>query len=311
MIEVMHAVEGRFKVGVIRSDGAYEDRTGWFKNLIVDVGLDLLGAGTAQSATGYCGAGSGSTAPASGQTSLVAPIGARSAVGTAVKTTSGGTPVWYQSLTRVYTFAIGAVVGNVAELATFTASSGGVMFSRALVKDSGGSPTTISVAADEQLVVTYELRKYSPSADVTGTVSITVDGTPTNYDYTLRAANVNQASQTYWDPASGMGNVTAEVAYNRAYETQTLGAVTSQPTGTAAGASTVTVAPYTSGNFYRNVTLAWSISDGNFASGIGSCAFATMTSTPGYQISFTPKLPKNNTKTLSLTFRVSWARYVA
>lgn len=314
MVNVETKVAGRFKVGVIRHNGEYEDRSGWFDNLIVDGGLNLLGNGTASAATQYCGAGSGSVAPANGQTGLISPLGSRSGAGTVVTSTSGGTPVWFQSLTRVYTFAIGAVVGNVAELGTFTLASGGVMFSRALIKDGSGNPTTISVLADEQLVVTYELRKYPPAADVTGTVSVTVDGTPTNYNYTLRAANVDKTSaQSYWLASNGFANG-SELYAAYAFETQTLGATTAAPSGTSSSSSSGTVSGYSAGSFYRDATPTWNTGAGNFASGIGTIAFGGFgfsANVVGYQISFTPRLPKTNIKTMSLTFRFSWGRYAA
>jgi hypothetical protein len=312
MIEINTKVSGRFKVGVIRPDGKYEDRADWFNNLIVDDGLDLLMSGTAGAATAHCGAGAGSTPPANGQTGLVSSLGSRSETGTVATSTSGGAPAWFQSLTRVYTFAVGAVVGNVAELGVFNLATGGKMFSRALIKDGGGNPTTISVLADEQLVVTYELRKYPPTADVTGTVSITVDGTATDYNYTLRAANVDEtAAQAYWQSQNGFAR---DPLYAYAFETQALGAITAAPSGTSAGATTSTLAAYTNGNFYRDTTNAWSTGAGNFASGIGSVVFSGPGASVilcGYQVNFTPRLPKTNTKTLSLTFRVSVVRYVA
>lgn len=312
------SVSGRFKIEKITASGERVAVADWFSNLIVDGGLDWLGTGNAHDATKYCRAGTGATAPANGQTGLVSQLGSASDVGTVVQSTSGGVPVWYQSVTRVYTFAIGAVVGNVAELGTFSAATGGTMFSRALVKDTGGNPTTITILSDEQLVVTYEFRKYPPSADLTGTISITVDGVPTNFDYVLRAANVDEtvATSAYWRTRNSIGGVTSSGNYAAmALETSTLGPATGVPSGTASLATSQVLSAYVNGTFYRDLTVTFGIGQANFASGIGSVIFANVggieTVDHGYQISFEPKLPKTSAKTLSLPFRLTWGRYVA
>lgn len=309
------SVSGRFKIEKITASGERVAVADWFSNLIVDGGLDWLGTGNAHDATQYCRAGTGATAPANGQTGLVSQLGSASAIGTIVESTSGGVPVWYQSVTRVYTFAIGAVVGNVAELGTFSAATGGTMFSRALVKDTGGNPTTITILSDEQLVVTYEFRKYPPSADLTGTISIAVDGVPTNFDYVLRAANVDEtvANYAYWRTRSSLGSVSSDGFAAMAFETSTLGPATGVPSGDERPSTSAVLSSYVGGTFYRDLTVRFGINRGNFASGVGSIIFANVggleTKDHGYQISFEPKLPKTNAKTLSLPFRLSWGRY--
>lgn len=307
-------LSGHYKVGVIRASGQYEQLAD-FDNLITDAGLDFIATNGVSAATVYCRAGAGSAVPAVGQTNLVSQLGSASASGTSSATNSGGTPVWFTSLTRVYTFAIGAVVGNVAEIGTFSAETGGTMFSRALIKDAMGNPTTITILSDEQLVVTYEVRKYPPASDITGTVSISIDGVPTNFDYTIRAANVaTNSGSILWHGTASVGNFTASVTAANAYETSTLGDVSGTPGFGEVNASSSVTYAYTNGSFYRDQTPTWGLSAANFATGIGAILFAAVsggTRNGAFQISFSPKLPKTSAKTLTLTFRISWGRYAA
>lgn len=303
-------LSGHYVVGVIRSTGEYESLAE-FPNLITDAGLNAMVSSTTATLTQYCRAGSGATAPANGQTTLVSPLGSSSAAGTNVITTSGGSPAWFQTMTRVYTFSVGAVVGNVAELGIFNTTSGGVMFSRALVKDGAGDPTTISVAADEQLVVTYALRIYPPADDITGTISATINGSPSDIDYVIRAANVDNAN-TIWDARQGPLLGIAE-SLNTVRETDVLGLITSGPAGAGTGANSISSPPYVSGSFYRDVSVVYNVNTANFTTGIGSLAFAPgiASASPCFQMSFDPKIPKDNLETLTITYRISWGRYVA
>lgn len=304
-------VSGRFMIEKILPGGERVVAADWFENLVTDNGLNLLGSTSASELTGACGAGAGTTPPANGDSALQSPIGTRTPNVT-MTTGPTSTPVDHTWMRKTYTFAIGQVVGNVAELGTFSSTSGGTMFSRALVKDTLGNPTTITVRADEQLVVTYELRKYPPLTDQSGTISITVDGVPTDYNYTIRTANFNNSAHQgpyYWSAAAGFAST---LLYAVAFETDALAGVTGYPSGADSASTTNAVSAYTNGTFFRDVAHAWAIGSANFPSGVGSVAFGVLygiVTYAGYQISFTPKLPKNSSRTLTLPFRLSWGRY--
>lgn len=304
-------LSGHYKVGVIRASGHYE-QLAEFDNLITNAGLDFIAGNSVTGATQYCRAGTGTTPPAAGQTALVSQIGSASPTGT--EALAANAELLYTSGTRVYTFAIGAVVGNVAEIGTFSDETGGTMFSRALIRNAGGDPTTITILADEQLVVTFEYRVYVPQSDVTGTVSISVDGVPTDFTYTIRAASFLAGSDGGpWVAYAGMNPQAFEPSYTAA-ETQTLSAITAYDSHYGSGATSVSIAGYTNGNFYRDHTVTYGLSAANLATGIGKLWFFSNSYAyggPKFQMSINPKLPKTNTKTLTLTYRVSWGRYAA
>lgn len=108
----------------------------------------------------------------------------------------------------------------------------------------------------------------------------------------------------------GLGTSVAQVTSYGAGTS--LGALTAGPTGTPSGLNTNTgsAAGYISGSFYRDLTVTFSPTQGNATGGIGALNvnFDANSSAQTVQYSFSTPIPKDNTKTLSLTFRISWGR---
>lgn len=306
-------MEGRFKVELIRKVGAKEiilRELPWQKNLITNVGLDLVATSTAitnitSSPLAYVAVGTGSTAPANTDTTLVSETGVRTNDnGSIADVTAWGAGNAYVSFTRTRLFTEAQSNGNLTEFGFFTASTSGSLFCRQLFKDGGGTPTTIVKTSSDQLRITYELRVYPPTVDTSGTISISA----VNYDWTGRAQGVG---------GSGWGNVLAaigdfdsnaintSVAFSRAYETQTLSSITGAgPSGAATGPSTRSVATYVNGNYYIDNTEKWEPGVANYATGIGATVYGSF-----FQTSWNPKFSKDNTKRLTLVTRISWARH--
>lgn len=301
-------VGGAFKLHTIDSSGNITKSTGEIPigNLVVDTGLDNFCINSLSTVARYCIVGTGTTPPAVGDTTLVSQLGSRSGTGVFADSTSGGAP-WFGKSVVTYTFGLGDIVGNVAEVGT--EDSANVLFSRALIKDTGGNPTTITVLASEQLVVTYEIRKHSPTTDVTGTVSIDFDGTPTNVDYVIRPANVDSQSG-YWGIQTRLGGVSGTSTYAVFYETDVLGPIEAIPSGSGDSESGTSSA-YVPGSFERFITYSVPIGSANFPTGIGSMTFisqSSATSLVGYQMNFSPKLPKDATKTMTLNVKCTFGR---
>ena len=319
------SVKGRFKIEAFRQDEAGNEVPGsrrvaadWFDNLITNVGLDTLASkngtntGLFNILVDSCVVGSGSTAPAFTNTALVSQIAA-----TTTQQADTGTldqlvtaPFYYYRR-RTYRFGTGVAAGNLAEVGM---KIGAVLWSRALIVDGGGNPITLTVLADEALDVTYEYRIYPPTADVPWSADIS----GVTYSGNIRAANVTSgAGEGSWrhglnsligTSGAAMAGVFAVRPGCASFSTQTLGAITAQPAGTATTlVSTVSASAYTAGNFYRDHTLTSPLNSGNSAGGIGSIRIDTYLG--NFQISFSPILPKNNTKIMTLNVRVSWGRY--
>lgn len=271
-----------------------------FTNLILNSGLDRLGVGTPVNG---CVLGSASSTPVVTDTSITSILGSSTTlqaqgVGTANTST---TPYWC-SYYWTYRFIEGVATGNISQVAMAYASvgAGTALFSLALVKDSGGTPITITKLADEVLDVTYTLQLFCPSADVTGTISIS----GVNYDYIARPASA----------ASWIANVNFSGFALSTARTGTLGTQLTSPSGVVLGSGTTTASAYTTGNYYRDVAYFWDLNNGNDASGIRSINIGAGGSAEiRWQIQYSKSsdgttIPKDATKRLTLNVRFSWGR---
>ena len=300
MIELKSLVAGMFKFVAVKRDGSRRVLADWFPNLITDNGLNLIGDAFGGEWLRYCQVGTGTAAPNVLDTALASRIAGTFTVSASTSGIQSSAPyfVWRRN---TYRFAEGAATGNIAEVGV-GASATGNLLSRARILDGSGNPTTISVAADESLDVTYEFRYYPPTVD--NTFSLTIGGV--EYSVTSRAALVTTESTLGWSisaegQAPTMDNLNLVRVHNGA-----IGVITAQPAGTWSNASSVTNAAYSAGSHYREGTATWALSAGNLAGGI--TAMAVRHGIGMYQLWFSPAIPKDNTKVFEITVRHSWAR---
>lgn len=268
-----------------------------FKNLIVDTGLNNASTKDISLLVAKCSVGSSSDTPTTSDTALGQQVGSYTPVVTSTCNHSSGNPVWYTYSRYTYTFPVGSVTGDLREIGFFDYSDN--MFSHALLKDGAGNPTTVTVLADEQLFVTYEVRKYPLSADQTGSFILAINGADTSFTYTARPALINtNETYRYWYGSHQLGVDTDIVAY----ESQTLGTVTGTPTGTAVAGSG-TIDTYAAGSFKSTLNCVFDPSIANFTNGIGSMMLSN-----GFQVSFNPPIPKTSDRRLFLPLSVVYSR---
>lgn len=323
MIELKTGFAGEFKFEACQLDSTGNEIPGtrriladWFDNIIVDSGLDAMADGSDY--TDGCVVGSGNTPPVAGDTALETFVaGTTNTTGTPVRAAAGSAP-YVISLTKVYRFGTGVAAGNLSEvgISVGTATSGSVLFSRALITNSGGTPVTITVLPTEVLDVTYRLNVYPPVADASGTVTIAGN----SYDYIVRPATVTTlvggagtgGFQIGWGAGTSLGYTTYGMTLRtaaRAY-TGTIGAVTSLPSGTQLGTNTTasnTNDVYSAGSFTRTHNIPFSISQANHVDGIGALVYAIGMSC--FQLQFTPNVPKLSTEVFTVQVRSTWGRY--
>ncbi|WP_414611846.1 hypothetical protein [Stenotrophomonas muris] len=317
MNNVLHAhngVAGWYKIEAFRVDAQGEEVPGsrrvaadWFPNLITNAGLDLLGTTGSNPVYGYCRVGSGNTAPAFSDTALVAQI----AVSSTQQSDTDGvnrTGTFYGWHRRTIRFSAGSAAGTLAEVGV-SADAVGALFSRALILDGGGNPTTITVLADEVLDVTYELRVYPTLADAIGSVVIA----GTTYTWTARPLT-NATYDTRWSQYLGYGiafNVTSgNFASYGPQAMADLPAQGSMPVSPVVGTS-MNPQAYTAGTYQRSFRMDFDLNDGNVAGGIGAffAASATFQFAGAWAWGVSPKLPKTSAFKATFTVRMSWGRY--
>lgn len=294
-------IGGFFKFEAVNAEtGERRLLADWFKNLITDQGMNRLGSGGGVS---HVLVGSGSTPPANSDTQLASHV---AVTGNVTANTSGyvAGPPYYVWTRYTWRFAQGAAAGNLSEVGVnWNGATSGSMFSRALIRDGNGNPTTITVLASEFLDVTYELRVYPPQTDVT--FQATISGQ--TYNCTLRPSQLSNQS-TGWVPSffAGGGTDYQQLGYTAVYS-GSLGPVTDSPSGSVANTgSSYTTGAYSNNSFQRDGSLAMGLNDGNLAGGIKVFVFQNRIGT--FQVEFTPAIPKTNAQLLTLNMRVSWAR---
>lgn len=326
----MHAsAEGYYTLQRVKEDGTVVETLGPFKNLITDQGLNGLGNVTDAGKlfnVSYCFVGSSNTPPANSNVSL----------GNQIASIAGGVrlnPTGVQdgsdyvvSASYVYSFPAGRATGNLSEIGVGSASLNGgdgrpgappnYLFSRALIVDGSGNPTTITILADEILNVTYTIKWYIPTAVSTTTV---VDST-TGISHTINARLVDVGN--IFTELGGPIRPTVRIMGTPYYQSSAGTPITFSPslTGTLSGATAMgnfegnpVNAAYVDGSYKTSSSGMATLGEANNAAGIGGfVTFAqsgwggALTFRTGFII--TPAIMKNATKVLNLTLSITWAR---
>lgn len=288
---------GRYRIRRFREkSGTLTHDSGWFNNLITNIGLNKASDG----GINYGYIGEGTAAPNVTDVSMAALL--------AYSTTLGGninpvmqivTPPYYCSSFLSRRYAAGVGTGVVSEVGMgWNVTSTNATFSRALVLDANGDPTSIAKASTDIMDVVYELVGYLPD-DLLGEYTITNSGTHDTLSRPWSAANASS-----WDMSSliRLGALNAGVS---AFSGD-IASITGNPTGSLSGTPNSIIQGYVDSSLERVWNLTVPIGNWN-----GS--IRTITASPSrmgaYQCQFDPPIVKDSTQTLSMSYKVSWGRY--
>lgn len=289
--------------------------TGFFDNLITNTGMNRIGEVTTnaiysiEAFNTLCGrfvVGSGSAEPQFTDTALQNPVAFASSNVELVNESSNYERGWYEITVR-HQFGQGQAAGNLSEIGIQRTSTSGPLWSRALILDGQGNPTTITVLPDDFLTCYYTLRIMIPKEDAV--FNIDVDYGEDGVVPTVVTGRPLRANDT--DPVVGWGLQTAGTVSERAalqFYTGGLAAPTaSAPLGSPIGSQTTnfSIVPYIPDSFERYVTRTNGLNQHNSQ----ELRTARLNALMGaWQIEFDPPLQKNNTQTMQVTFGYSWAR---
>ena len=293
---------GKYKIVIHKGNENEPTRVvDWFDNVITNIGLDRLGLSGGFSNTQYCLLGTGSTAPSPTDVGLVSKSTA--AKGVSAVTSGTATTAPYFSWRRTsYVFNPGEATGNISEMSVGWSTDNVSAFSRCLITENG-NPITVTVLPTDFVTVYYELRLYPNMNILEGTIALA----GVDYDYKSMPFGVTTGK---WN-----GNLIgySEFGTIQSYNARDGGVGTPLVDETFTQEDTIwytsTLSPYVQGSYERNFSFTIPVNRCNFTNFLKSLYLIFY----GYafKYGFTPAIPKDNTKTLTLNFRISWGRYTA
>lgn len=288
-----------------------------FDNLITNGGLDWWSGAyygmSYDTPLNRLSVGSGSSAPQFTDENLQSPVAIVDRQGDIQDgyTVDGNTRfAWTR---RTYTFGQGVAAGNLSEMGTWCSIGLGgsspterILFSRALITDANGNPTTITILPDEFLTVTYELRVYRPNL-ATQTNIVNIGGTPREISVspvwlnnpTVGNQRMYVTGVTYDFQISGHLNAAASI--------------TQLPTPeNLAGAVSVPASSwssYAAGTYERTATFNFGIGNSGQAWSIEVPVILVRSQLGYFQMTIDPPLNKNQDQSMTLSIKLTWGRY--
>ena len=306
---------GEFRCVVKRVDGSTKIDTGYQKNLILNQGLDFFGGVNGSDMMAYCVIGSGNSQPVYTQNKLDTAVLGVSGANYSTKydynaSTDGS--LYKTNRVRKYSFSRLSNV-NISELglaSTYSNTSTYFLCTRALIKDSQGNPTTITVLSGEILEIYYKLWAVFDTTDKTGIINL-LDGVggSTAYNYKTRLSDVGSMGYHAGFAVSLFGPISSSVYLFNSSGVD-LSAITTSPLGGSSSASDRSVQQYEKGSYKKFYTFIFNISTANANNRILRILFYSMR----WQIRFgsvsdDSPITKTNTQTLSIPVEISWGRY--
>jgi len=307
-------MKGFFRIRTINKfSGKCRIDTGFFPNTILNSGRNIM-ADTDFWMT-WCQVGTNDVFPElledrQNETALGGWIDGTNDITSTTNGQSGVAP-YYGWKRRVYRFPVGDIGGkNLSEVGVGWGETGSTLISRAPILDPvSHTPTTITPLSDEILEVSYELRYYAPTVDVT-TPSVVLDGI--TYDTVTKACRV---TDSVW--SSSIGNRIGVLPSSLLWDAWdgAIGTVLTTPNGNQADCDTNGQynSAYSANSYEMQVNCPTGSTGWNLGAGIRCIRIRT---TAGeYQTSFTANpggatIPKSIAYTMLMSWTLSWAEKV-
>jgi len=297
---------GRYKIEAFVPGNSKRLVADWFENLITNYGMNALAAPNGDLMQ-YCSVGTSNAQPAFTNTNLGSRKATVSGVNSPSATKGKNVAEGYTYKRKTWEFVQGSATGVLAEVGIGDKANGSGLFSRALIKDAQGNPTSITILPDEILQVTWEVRIYWPQTAVSGTINIQGSGMR---NYSLLPCAVGDSS--YWN----LDSYNSIFAFNQTGSGETfqnmsaLSPITSKPSGGDYYSATVNNnATHTPNTFFRILSASIGLPKGNYPNGIKGITFSIGSSNSFlYQVLFDQPIMKTDHQVLGFVIKVTWAR---
>ena len=301
---------GEVKVIVKRADGTVRLDTGFFPNVITNLGLDAIGGGN--NLFMFCAVGGGNSTPLKTNTKLDNFLGAGSQISSESKYDYDpvrDTEFYKCSRTVGYRFT-GLDNKNISEVGLVSSNNREQhsALTRTLIKNSNGDPTVITVLSGEILELQYRLWQVFGVKDKDQVVTAMIDDVEVPFNVKIRLAGVGSS----WGYASTVGeSVTFRGSSGNRFGTGEIGAITGRISGDSFGnAPEMSWEAYQPSTYKRKFYINNSITQAVHP--IRSFLFST--GLGAYQVRFGTvdgdlPIDKTNQDFLQLGFEMSWGRY--
>ena len=304
---------GEVKVIVKRADDTVRLDTGFFPNVITNLGLDAIGNN--HNLFSYCAVGGGNSTPLNTNTKLDNFL----AVGSQISSESKydydpvrDTEFYKCSRTVGYRFE-GLGNKNISEVGLVGAHASGqyLAYTRTLIKNSAGEPTVITVLSGEILELQYRLWQVFDVKDKDQVVTAMIDGVEVPFNVKIRLAGVGGSIGGSWSYAAVVGaHLTFQGNRRHQFGTGELGEITGQNSGLTNVYPSLSWEAYQPSTYKRKFYVNASIT----AAVHPIRSFLFFTGLGAYQVRFGTvdgDLPIDKTKQdiLQLGFEMSWGRY--
>ena len=303
---------GEVKVIVKRADDTVRLDTGFFPNVITNLGLDAIG--NDNDLFNYCAVGGGNSKPLNTNTKLDNPLQVGSQISSESKYDYDpvrDTEFYKCSRTVGYRFE-GLDNKNISEVGLVDdyRPEFHSAFTRTLIKNSAGEPTVITVLSGEILELQYRLWQVFDVKDKDQVVTAMIDGVEVPFNVKIRLAGVGGNLGGSWSYAAVVGaHLTFQGNNYHQFGTGELGEITGQNSGltNVYGLSWEAYQPSTyKRKFYVNASITDAVHPIR--------SFLFFTGLGAYQVRFGTvdgDLPIDKTEQdiLQLGFEMSWGRY--
>lgn len=304
---------GEVKVIVKRADDTVRLDTGFFPNVITNLGLDAIG--NDNDLFNYCSVGGGNSKPLNTNTKLDNPLQVGSPISSESKYDYDpvrDTEFYKCSRTVGYRFE-GLDNKNISEVGLVGdyASGQHPAYTRTLIKNSAGEPTVITVLSGEILELQYRLWQVFDVKDKDQVVTAMIDGVEVPFNVKIRLAGVGGNLGGSWSYAAVVGaHLTFRGNNYHQFGTGELGEITGQNSGLTdvyPGLSWEAYQPSTyKRKFYVNASITAAVHPIR--------SFLFFTGLGAYQVRFGTvdgdlPIDKTNQDILQLGFEMSWGRY--
>ena len=304
---------GEVKVIVKRADDTVRLDTGFFPNVITNLGLDAIG--NDNYLFKFCAVGGGNSTPLNTNTKLDNFL----AVGSPISSESKydydpvrDTEFYKCSRTVGYRFE-GLDNKNISEVGLVGdyASGQHPAYTRTLIKNSAGEPTVITVLSGEILELQYRLWQVFDVKDKDQVVTAMIDGVEVPFNVKIRLAGVGGTNiNNSWSYTNIVGR---GVMYSSSlrFGTGEIGGITGQTSGiTFLSPSATSWEAYQPSTYKRKFYVNASITEAVHP----IRSFLFFTGLGAYQVRFGTvdgdlPIDKTNQDILQLGFEMSWGRY--